>query len=424
VGVGTTLLFGTIPALRASAISPDSALKMEGGKQSTKIGILRPLLAAQVGFSFAVLFVAGLLLLSFQKLTNVDLGFNKTGVILFSLDAKDLKGDKARVAELQLLDHVRQIPAVQSAGLSGSGLIGGAFGWVITPTIRIPGHEPVPHGAAYLEVSPGFFGAMQIRVLDGREFIPRDTEAEPASAVIINQAFARQYFPGENPLGRRFEQRGDDPQMIPQRIVGIVRDAKYNNLREGVRPTIYAPLRRINGATLEVRTTADPLAVASTLRQEIPRVDQALRVTSVTLQSTRIDNTLLGERLLALLAGFFAMVAIVLAAVGLYGVLTHAVIRRTKEIGIRIALGARQWMVVRLILTDITLATVMGLIAGIAGGIAFARVLAAVLFEVKPSDFWSLALPLACLLLASAMAAIPPAVRAARVDPIVALRHE
>ena len=202
-----------------------------------------------------------------------------------------------------------------------------------------------------------------------------------------------------------------------------MRDAKFNNLREPAWPTAYEPLRRFS-ATLEVRTAANPLSIVSTLRDEIPRVNPALHITGATLQSTQIDNTLLRERLLALLAGFFALVAIVLAAVGLYGVLSYSVLRRTKEIGIRIALGARQSKVVRLVVSDLYLVMAFGLACGIAGGFALTRFISTLLFEVKPSDVPSLALPLACLLAASGLAALAPTLRAVRVDPIEALREE
>jgi predicted lysophospholipase L1 biosynthesis ABC-type transport system permease subunit len=247
--------------------------------------------------------------------------------------------------------------------------------------------------------------------------------APGGSAVLVNQEFAREYLPGENPLGKGFERIGDIPRPVPQEIVGLVRDGKFNNLREQNSPTIYGVWRYPAG-TLEVRTAGNPLAIAPAIRQAIPRFNAGLKVNSVMLQSTRINNTLLRERLLALLAGFFAIVAVVLAAVGLYGVLSYSVVRRTKEIGIRVALGARQFGVVRLVISDVMLVIGIGLLAGIGGGLALGRFVASLLFEVKPSDFSSLALPLACLLGAVALAALPPALRAARVDPMVALRDE
>jgi predicted permease len=423
IGIATTLFFGLAPALRASAVSPHEALKAGGSKQAERMGMLRPLLAAQVSFSFAVLFVGGLLLLTFQKITSVDLGFSKTGLVLFDVETKgSIEGEKAGVVASQLLDRVRQLPGVQAAAMSEEGLMGGDYVWIRTPAIRFPGRQSEPVKPLYLAVSPRFFEAMQIRFLDGRDFTSRDS-APGSTAVVVNQAFVRQYSSGQNPLGRPFEKTSEDGRPFPQEIVGVVRDAKFNNLREGNRPIVYEPMRGVAG-TIEVRTAGDPLTLASTLRQEIQRVDPTLQVASVMLQSTRINNTLLRERLMALLAGFFAIVAVVLAAIGLYGVLSYSVVRRTKEIGIRVALGARQLGVVRLVISDVMLVIAIGLAIGIGGGFALGRFVSALLFEVKASDFWSLAVPLACFLFASALAALPPAFRAARVDPIVALREE
>jgi predicted permease len=423
IGIATTLLFGLAPALHASGVSPHEALKAGGAKQSSKIGLLRPLLASQVGFSFVVLFLGGLLLISFQKLTSVDLGFSKDRVALFDIRMKNpARNDRAHLAALQLLDSVRRIPTVQAAGMSMTALVGGNYGWVMRPGIRFPGHQLESVKPRYLPVSTGFFETMQMRLVDGRDLAARDMGPE-STAVVVNQAFVRHYLSGENPLGVRFEMFDDDPRPAPQEIVGVVQDAKYNNLREATSPTVYGPWGQPDGV-MEVRTAGNPMAVAPAIRQAINHSNAGLRVTNVTLQSTRINNSVLRERLMALLAGFFAIVAVVLAAIGLYGVLSYSVVRRTKEIGIRVALGARQLGVVRLVISDVMLVIAVGLGIGIAGGFALGRFVASLLFEVKASDFWSLALPLACFLLACALAALPPAFRAARVDPIVALREE
>ncbi|MFZ0594274.1 MAG: ABC transporter permease, partial [Bryobacteraceae bacterium] len=332
-GLLTALLFGSAPALRASAVRPDTMLKSGGFGGSSRIGALRPLLALQILFSVAVLFVADLLLLSFRKLTAVNLGFAKDGVILFTIEAKGLEGERARIAQLQLLDHVRRIPGVQGASFSGTGLIGGPYQWVVTPAIRLPGHELDRNGPRYLEVSPGFFDTMRIRMLRGRDLSPRDTGPNSPS-VIVNQEFADRYFPRENPLGKRFELQGDDPKPAVQEIIGVVANAKYNNVREEARPTVYAPLRTLNGGTLNVRAAGNAVSVVGELRRRIEGMDSRIRVSGVALQSTRIDNTLVSERLLALISAFFASTALILAVVGMYGVMSYSSVRRTKEIGI------------------------------------------------------------------------------------------
>jgi predicted permease len=333
-------------------------------------------------------------------------------------------GERARALQGELLDRLRRFPGVQAAGTSLFALMGGASTPIISPPVRFPGRAPEPIRPRFLAVSPGFFATMQIPLLSGREFAAGDIVAGAPTAVIVNQTFARQFFPGEDALGKRFERMVDDNGNYgAQEIVGVVRDTKYNNLREAAAPTIYQPAGGV-GSTVEVRTAGSPLAMAAALRQEIERVDASLRVTGMTLQSTRIDQTILQERMLALLGGFFALVAVVLAAVGLHGVLSYAVGRRTKEIGIRVALGAPVASVIRVVAGDVAVAVAIGVAGGLAGGLALARLLASLLFEVKPSDFGSIALPLASLLLASAVAAIPPAMRAARVDPMEALRYE
>jgi predicted permease len=274
-----------------------------------------------------------------------------------------------------------------------------------------------------MSVSPGFFETMRIHLLEGRDFTARDADSE-SGAVIVSESFAQRYFPEGNSLGKRFHRIADDPQPTPLEIIGVVADTKYNNLRETSSPTIYEPLREIHGVTLEVRTATDPLSMTAPLREEIQTANPVVRVINVELQSTRIENTIVRERLLALLSGFFAVVAVILVATGLYGVLSYSVVRRTKEIGIRLALGAPRGSVVWFIIRQITLVVAVGLAAGLAGGLALARVVAALLYQVKPSDFWSLALPLASLLAVATIAALGPAIHASRVDPQLTLRHE
>jgi hypothetical protein len=287
--------------------------------------------------------------------------------------------------------------------------------------VRIPGRPPGAGSVYSVPVSPGFLETMGMRLLQGRSITPSDFTPTP-SVVLVNQAFARRYFPGENPVAKRivFARAHRD---LPQDIVGVVEDAHLQSARDPVPPAVFVPLRSLTG-TLAIRTEGDPWKVVPLVRRQIRAFGHAVRDGDVTLQSTLVDDTLVRERLLALLAGFFALAALALVGVGLYGVLSYSVVRRTKEIGIRMALGARQSSVVRLVMREIAIAAIVGLAAGFALGRVLARPVESLLFEVKPADFRSLALPLALLLAAAVLASLRPAWRAARVEPSVALRNE
>ena len=418
----TVLLFGVAPALRASSLSPGAALNAGGTQIAGRTGSLRWILAAQVGFSVAVLFLSGLLLVSFRNLIAVDLGFARDNVVLFDLRPRDPESHGAD-SGATLLEHIRQLPAVESASLSQQRPMGGAMVWIMQPFVRFPGRARETLRPVEVPVSQGFFSAMRIRWMAGRDFLPEEI-AQNSPAVIVNQAFVDKFLPGQSPIGQRFVKLGDDPEPILQQIVGVAANTRFNNLREMEGLAIFTPLRDAAGATLNIRTASPPATLIPWLRKEIETSAPALRVTGTILLADQIDNTMIGERLLALLAGFFSVVALLLAAVGLYGVVNYAAVRRTREIGIRIALGARRASVVRLIVSGAATPVIAGIALGIAGGLGLARYLAAQLFGVKPAELWSIAAPVACLLIAALAAVLPPAVRAAGADPLAALRHE
>jgi predicted permease len=415
VGASATALIGLIPAFRLSSVSPGDVLKAGSDRHSTRRSLLRPLVAAQVAFSVTVLFTGGLLLLSFQRLSTLDLGFFRSGIVFFDVDGL---GDRDHSAALQLLDRVRQFPEVQGAAYSAWALLNDNR-WV--DNVRLPGHAD--SGKTFnLGVSPGFFDTMGIRLLDGRDFSRRDLGPN-ASAVVVNEAFARRFFPGQSVLGKQFDRSGSGTQRDLREIVGVVHDAKYDEIRGAPPPTIYLPLQGQGGATLIVRA-ADAGRIAPLLRQEILRANPSVKVSRVMLQTTLIDNLLVRDRLLALLSGFFGMVALLLVAIGSYGVLSYSVVQRTREIGIRMALGARAFEVIRLVVTEIAVVVALGVVAGLAGGFGLGRYVTSLLFEVKPGHAATVVFPLLGLLLGCLFAAVPPALRAVRLNPVVALRQE
>jgi predicted permease len=433
LGSLATVFFGLIPALRASSTAPADALKVAGGRSSTRVALLRPLVAAQIAVGVAVLVVAGVLLLSFGRLVRVDAGFDPAGVTLVSVDLVNPdQAARGRDAALMLLDQVRAVPRVVAAGLSKWPLMSGA-GW--SGWVRVPGRRPDDTEVYFLEITPGFVDTMKMRLLAGRDLTRRDFDVTTEGPVLVNEAFARIYFPGRSPLGlqfRRLEGSRSGEREVPQQIVGLLADAKYNDLRETAPPMVYLPFRgplqgdemTMRSGTLEVRSNLSDEAVGGIVRAAATRVSPPMKVTNVTKQSTLVTNTMLRERLLALLSGFFALISLALAGVGLYGVLSYSVVRQTREIGIRIALGASWRMIVGGVLGGVAAYVALGLVTGLGAGLWLARFLTRLLYEVRPGDTATILLPLGLLLLVVLPAALLPARRAAIVDPVVALRDE
>jgi predicted permease len=415
-----TGLFGVGPAVRASAVAPHDALKSGSGKLTGKVGLFKPLIAGQIAFGFVVLFVAALCLTSFVRLLRTDLGFDSDGVAILKIEARELQGDPLAVWE-QLHDRLRQMPGIESASFSHWALFEGPGR---NKSVRVPGRAIDPDDPWYLGVSPGFLKTMGIPLVAGRDFEWRDIRQVDASAVIVNQSFAKRYFPGELPVGKRFFRVDGGAVLTAQEIIGVAADAKYTDLRAPAPPTVYDAYRPLPTAAVQLRTRLDSGSLIAALRDELPRAHPSFRVTDVTSQSTLVGNHLVRDRALALLSVMFSVVAIVLVAVGLYGVLTYSVLQRTREIGIRVALGARPIRVARLVVNQLGTFAGLGLIAGVVGGIAAARYIAVLLYEARPSAASSLALPLFVLVAVCAVAAVLPLVRATRVDPVIALRDE
>jgi len=419
--LAVTFLFGLIPALRASAIKPANALK--GGEEPHSRGrLMHALIAVQVAFCFLVLFVAGLFVTTFDRLSHQSTGFSAER--LLTLDTVT-RSPQASAFWDQVADHLRTVPGVEKVALAGWPLLDGN-GW--NGFVSANGAPPSPVLAYFLSVSPGWAETMKIPLIGGRDFLPTDTSP---GAAIVNEAFAKAYFNGENPLGKSFERTSDQTRFL---IVGVVSNARYRNIREPITPTAYVPFHAINAsksltqqgqATFIVRTvSSNPLALASTLRQEIPRARPEFRVSRIRTQLEINQSHTVRERLLAMLALFFAVVALLLAGVGLYGVLHYSVVQRRREIGIRIAVGAQARSIVRLVTVDVFPMVLIGGVAGLGLGMASVRYIETLFYEVKATDLAMLAFPSLTLLAVALLATLPALIRAVRTDPVAMLRAE
>ncbi|MBZ5604749.1 MAG: FtsX-like permease family protein, partial [Acidobacteriia bacterium] len=413
-----TLLFGLAPALQASAVAPAAALK-GGSEPHSKRRLMHALIAAQVAFCFLVIFAAGLFASTFRNLSHRPLGFSPDG--LLAIDVVTRTPQPAAYWS-QMADHLRDMNGVDAVAISGWAPVSPDGGW--NNFISVNGAPPGPIIAYMLAVSPRWFDAIKTPIVAGRDFRPGETRP---GGVIVNETFAREFFGGANPLGQVV---GMMHMRCP--IVGVVRDTPYRSLREPILPVAYLPIdnaddagatRPMRSATFMVRS-ANPLAAASMLRNEIPRVRPEFHVSNLRTERELVDAQTVRERLVAMLALFFAAVALLLAGIGLYGVLDYSVLQRRREIGIRIAIGARAGEIARRVTTEIFAMVALGAIAGVAAGFASVRFIGSLLYDVSARDPGMLLLPGAIIAASALLAAIPPVLRAVRIDPVAMLRAE
>jgi predicted permease len=424
--LGVTFLFGLAPALRASAVKPASALK--GGEDPhSRRRMMHGLIATQVAFCFLVHFIAGLFVTTFDRLSNQPTGFSTER--LLTLDTVTQRAQSAAYWD-QVAENLRTVPGVEKVALAGFALLSGNGLNGFVSVNGAPPHETLDY---FLNVSPGWADIMKIPFIDGRDFRPSDTYP---GAAIVNEAFAKEYFNGENPVGKSFEKVESPSTGIRFQIVGLIRDARYRNMREPLTPTVYVPfhsvdtngtMRAIDRGTFLVRTSgsgSSPLALASILRREVSHARSEFRVSNIRTQQELNQSHTVRERLLAMLALFFAVVALLLAGVGLYGVLDYSVLQRRREIGIRMAIGAQAGTVTRLVTVDVFSMVIVGAVAGLALGMASVRYIDSLLYQVKGTDVSMLALPSLTILVAALLAALPAVIRAVRIDPVATLRSE
>ena len=411
------------PSLRISDIEPAHALK--GEERQSRRRLMLALVATQVAFCFVVYFAAGLFVTTFERLAHQPVGYSSENLVILTASAREPQPPQVWD---QASAQLRNIPGVESVATAGWPLLDGN-GW--NGFIWVNG-QPTEVLSYFLAVSPGFIDTMRIPFIRGRDF--RADESFPGKA-IVNEAFVQQCFGGRNPIGQWFEKEtGDGVTRWRFEVIGVVGNAHYRNLREPMTPTAYVPFFGLNAAGLRdpkdggsfvVRTkTNSPESLTGVLRLEVSRARPELRVSNIRTQLEINESHTVRERLLAMLGGFFATVGLLLAAVGVYGVLHYSVVQRKKEIGVRLALGARTVDVAKHVTLEMSFMVAAGIAAGLALAFAVMRFVESLLYEVKATDPSMTIVPLLVIAGTAALAAVPAVIRAVRIDPASMLRAE
>jgi predicted permease len=406
----------------------NAALKQAGRSVTGSRSFLsKSLLVAQVAISLVLLIGAGLFLRTLYNLRHVDVGFNPQNLMLFRVQPNLNRYDDKRSMALygELLQRIAAVPGVRGAALTNPALLSGSVsstGFFVRGRVYANPRDG-SQSINRVVISPAFFQVMEIPLLGGRGITDRDTETAPRVAV-INEAAAKKYFPNENPVGQRF---GNNPEGTSQvEIVGVVRDAKYDSVREAAPPTMYIPhlQSRPGGSMIAVRTAAEPAVVTGAVREAVRQVDPNLPMMDVSTQIEQVERRFAQEKMFAQAYTLFGGLAVVLAAIGLFGVMSYSVARRTNEIGIRMALGARREDVVRLVMWESMILVAAGVVVGAAAALGLGRFVATLLYGLAATDVLTIAAAIAIMLAVSALAGLLPARHASRVDPMVALRYD
>jgi predicted permease len=430
VSVATGILFGLAPALRAARLDLAPQLRESATSNTPRPGMARALIASQVALSVVLLFGAGPFVRTFRNLNGQDLGFQRDNLLLFEVDPERSGYKDGRGISLhnRLLERIQGLPGVRSGSFSQYALLSG---WSTTSPSSTDSGASLPpgqpNGVYWNRVGPGFFETMGIRVRLGHGIGWRDTDANHPVAV-VNESWARAFYPNENPIGHHISGGDKFDPLKAYAIVGVAEDAKYDRMREAPPRTVYisygVPWDRSRRMCYMVRTVGDPLAMSASVREAIREIDPNLPMFNVQTQSRQIEEALGQERMLAQISSFFGTLALLLVAVGVYGTLSYTVTQRTREIGIRMALGARRVEVVWMILMESLVLAGFGLAAGLPLALALARLVSNSPFGIQTYDGATI---VATVLISSSIAAVAgflPANRASRIDPIRALRHD
>jgi len=455
VSLMTGILFGLAPAFRSTRVDLNRILKDEfRSGTSLRLSHISPaklLVSGQVIVSLALLMVAGLFLRSLRNLQQQDLGFAPEQVLTCRMDlgasgytdlgASGYKTDQLPGLYSRLIDRAQALPGVRSAALADAGLLGGSYHM---SNISIEGYTQKPNenmDVQHHHVTWNYLQTNGLTLLAGRDINADDRQEAPHVAV-VNEAFAQRYFPGQNSIGHSFALGAPFHPQSGMRIVGVVKNSKYNSLDEKTTAMAFIPLLQepfdndpdrknlkrdrpyVYGNELDLRVSGDLRAVSQALRHAIADVDSNIPISSIVPLTQRVSDSTRDAQAIAQLSSFFGIVALLLAAIGLYGVMAYGVSRRTHEIGIRVAVGAQPYNVLRMILGESLLVVTIGVALGIPAALAMGRVISSQLFGLSPHDPITLGLASLLLLIASMLASYVPARRAAKIDPMVALRRD
>ncbi len=422
-GVFTTLLSGLFPALRAGNTDPLTGLKDTGSYNASRLRLGKVLVTAQVSMSVLFVVVGGLLCRTLTNLYRMDPGFVTENLLLVPIDPGESLYPPRD--EQSFYDSVRQeiaaIPGVRSVALSNTTLTGGS-GW--NPKVSIPSRpEARPRKSLLLSVSEGYFTTLGISLLKGRDFRVTDTE-DSQRVVIVNEEFARLFFPDENPLGRFIAMSGFEGEEY--QIVGLCGNHIYCGLWRRISPILYRPHSQyqLSSMTCMIRSVLPPLSLVPAVRRAVAEVDRNLPLEGITTQKLAIKESLRVERLMTSLIGSFALLALALCCIGLYGLMAYNVARRTGEMGIRKALGACPWDVAWPILREALTLTAIGVAIGLPVALALVRLIRSFIYGIEPYDPITMIGTVGIMVIVAALAAWIPARRAAQIDPMVALRYE
>jgi predicted permease len=437
----TALAFGLVPALQTTKPNVGTVLKDEASAVvgSGNKGLRKSLVVVQVALSLLLLIGAGLFLRSLENLSQLGPGFNASRLIGFEIDPTmtGYTEERTKVAFRDLTESLKYLPGVESVGLASMRILENDE-WDSSMTVEgYNPDKPDDRAEPYMNsISPNYFATLGVPIVAGREFTTADTrevkhgndadDFRPAT-IMINEAFARKFFPGRDPIGRHLGFGSDPGTKTDMEVIGVVKDIKYTNLRDEIPPQAYIPYlasRGGGGMTVYVRTAADPHAMMNLLREKVRDLDANIPIFDMRTTDDQIQNSLSAERMIASLSTVFGLLATMLAAVGLYGLMAYNVVQRTREIGIRMALGAAQRDVVWMVMRDVLILVGIGIGVGVPVAIALTSIVRSQLYGLTGHDPFTLVIATVGLAFVALAAGYIPAIRASRLDPMRALRYE